>query len=210
MSPPVPILNTSAVEEFDLQLPAPSTTFPLSPPFKCTWLDCDQSKTFPRRSDLTKHMDRHTRPYACHNPSCSNVDFGDKAGLRRHENERHGVTKFSCPISSCRRHVKGFARKRNLDLHVKTCHQQGASKEASAENGFSTSSKLVEGNMGEQGQGIGSVNTPETVRRSSMESGCLQAKLLELEKEKRELELCQARVEGDILALKRALQIVSG
>ena len=44
----------------------------------------------------------------------------------------------------------------------------------------------------------------------STNSTSLQTKLQELEKEKRELALCQARVDGDFLALKRALQIISG
>ncbi|KAK0106992.1 hypothetical protein ONS95_003707 [Cadophora gregata] len=155
-------------------------------------------------------MDRHSRPYACRNSACTNVDFGDKAGLRRHENEKHGVAKFLCPVSSCRRHVKAFARKRNLDWHLKTCHQQGDSKESSVENGLSPSSNSTNGDIVVKGQEIGIVTTPETARRSSMESEDLQVKLLELEKEKRELEMGQARVEEDILALKRALQIVSG
>lgn len=158
-------------------------------------------------------MDKHTRPYACHNPACIDVDFGDKAGLRRHERERHGTVKFCCPISSCKKHVKGFARKRNLDLHVKTCHPvlagRGGLRETLAEDGFSESSKMVgDEEVGEGEEEMRSEALPESHKRSSVESTSLHVKLRELEVEKRELEICQSRVDEDILALKRVLRIV--
>lgn len=153
-------------------------------------------------------MDKHTRPYVCLNPGCIDVNFGNKAGLHCHERERHGSTKLPCPISVCRRHVKGFSRKRNLDLHIKTCHgfstEQVVSQETRIEDVFSES--LAE----EYGLGMRGDIESITGGTSNIDSISLQAKLQELEKEKKELELCQARVDGDILALKRALQIVSG
>ncbi|KAG4436020.1 hypothetical protein IFR05_008497 [Cadophora sp. M221] len=208
--------SSGSNEDKAYQDPTPTKPNLGSSTFQCTWLGCDQSKTFARRSDLTKHMDKHTRPYTCHNPTCTNVDFGDKAGLRRHERERHGVVKFCCSIPSCRRHVKGFARKRNLDLHVKTCHRvligQGGSGETVAEDGISESSKMVEEEdegEGEEEEEMSSGVGSERRECSIVESTSLQVKLQELEAEKRELEMRQSRVDEDILALKRVLQIVS-
>ena len=40
--------------------------------------------------------------------------------------------------------------------------------------------------------------------------GGLRAKLIELEREKRDLCLCQSRVDEDIQAVKRTMQLVSG
>lgn len=66
--------------------------------------------------------------------------------------------------------------------------------------------KSIEGKYGWgiEGGGIESL----TGGVSSIESTNLQTKLQGLEKEQKELELCQARVDGDIIAFKRALQIV--
>ena len=152
-------------------------------------------------------MDKHTRPYICLDPACSDVNFGDKAGLRRHEQERHSSTKFLCPIVACRRHVKGFARKRNLDLHISTCHR--ASPEQGVSIGNGNEDGIFEDIHNKDALKLGDV-VPKTGGGLSTDSTSLQTKLHELEKEKKELALCQARVDGDILALKRALHIVSG
>ena len=152
-------------------------------------------------------MDKHTRPFVCLNLACIDVNFGDKAGLHRHEQERHGSTKFLCPIAACRRHVKGFARKRNLDLHISTCHR--ASPEQGVSMGNGNEDGISEDVHGEDALKLGIIESI-TGGGFSTNSTSLQTKLQELEKEKKELALCQARVDGDFLALKRALQIISG
>jgi hypothetical protein len=67
-------------------------------------------------------MDKHTRPYKCLNTSCGGINFGNKAGLLRHEREKHGLLKNLCPISTCTRNRRGFSRKQNLNTHIKTQH----------------------------------------------------------------------------------------
>lgn len=117
------------------------------------------------------------------------------------------MIKFACPILACRRYLKGFPRKRNLNLHIKTCHQVSIDQSVSRQDEKETeSSESVEK---EDRLKIGGDIESFTCGDSNTELTRLRSKLPELEKEKKELELCQARVERDILALKRAIQIVS-
>jgi hypothetical protein len=67
-------------------------------------------------------MDKHERPYKCLEKSCHNRTFPDKGGLRRHQRSVHGKPLFVCPVTSCERHKKGFARKDNLNEHWKRVH----------------------------------------------------------------------------------------
>jgi len=92
--------------------------------FICTWPDC-QHLPFARPSDYKKHWDKHTKPYSCTESSCEGLNFGDKAGLQRHEKERHGkhgATRYFCNVETCPRRLRGFPRKKNRDVHVRTCH----------------------------------------------------------------------------------------
>jgi len=145
-------------------------------------------------------MDKHTRPYTCLDASCGGINFGDKAGLLRHEREKHGAVKYLCPISTCTRNRRGFARKRNLDAHIKTRHRSTASN--------------IEG----------VVNSPESVESQDLmdedrtvaeetrvlgDMSGLRTKLHDLETRKRELAACQAKVEEDIQAIKRTIQLVA-
>ena len=63
-----------------------------------------------------------SKPYACQVPACKHPYFGDKGGLDRHKREVHGSTTYCCPVTSCKRNIKGFARKYNLLEHQKRCH----------------------------------------------------------------------------------------
>jgi hypothetical protein len=72
-------------------------------------------------------MDKHTRPYKCLNTSCGGINFGNKAGLLRHKREQHRPLKYLCPISTCTRNRLGFARKGNIDSHIKARHGSIAS-----------------------------------------------------------------------------------
>jgi hypothetical protein len=145
-------------------------------------------------------MDKHTRPYTCLDASCGGINFGDKAGLLRHEREKHGALKYLCPISTCTRNRRGFARKRNLDAHIKTRHR-------------STSSN-VEG-IANSPESIDSQELMDEDQTVAEETGVLgdmsglRTKLHDLETRKRELAACQAKVEEDIQAIKRTIQLVA-
>jgi hypothetical protein len=145
-------------------------------------------------------MDKHTRPYTCLNASCGGINFGDKAGLLRHEREKHGVVKYLCPISTCTRNRRGFARKRNLDAHMKTRHKSTSSNI----EGIANSPESIDSQeLMDEDQTVGE----ETGILGDM-SG-LRTKLHDLETRKRELATCQAKVEEDIQAIKRTIQLVA-
>jgi hypothetical protein len=64
--------------------------------------------------------------YRCQVQNCPHPLFKDKAGLTRHIREVHQAKdihqRFTCPVKSCKRHLKGFARKYNLSDHLRRCH----------------------------------------------------------------------------------------
>jgi hypothetical protein len=143
-------------------------------------------------------MDKHTRPYTCKNPICNGINFGDRAGLQRHEREKHEAVKYFCQISACPRHRKGFARKTHLELHVGARHKSGASKSEAIFN--SVSNKKLE---------IMEEDLSETEKSGEMGRGIdgLKAKLKELETRKKLLAASQLKVEEDIGAVVRTLQL---
>jgi hypothetical protein len=80
---------------------------------------------------LSKHMDKHDRPYKCLVPGCEKLQgFTYSGGLLRHEREvhkMHGGTKKSlfCPFQDCKRSSgAGFTRKENLAEHVRRVHRR--------------------------------------------------------------------------------------
>lgn len=75
-------------------------------------------------TNFRKHESKHGKPYICHIPNCKHTRFGDKGGLDRHNREVHGSQTYYCPITSCKRHIRGFPRKYNLFEHQKRCHTQ--------------------------------------------------------------------------------------
>ncbi|KAF7508332.1 hypothetical protein GJ744_009323 [Endocarpon pusillum] len=89
---------------------------------RCSVPECLQDRKFPSESALRKHEAKHGKPYICQVPDCKHTRFGDKSGLDRHNREVHGSQTHCCPITSCNRHVRGFARKHNLSEHLKRCH----------------------------------------------------------------------------------------
>ena len=142
-------------------------------------------------------MDKHTRPYMCTNPSCNGINLSNKAGLPWHERERHGAARYFCPTLSCIRHRRGFARKRNLDAHFASRHNSTSST-VLAVSKFPESENLSEG-MEEETAEVESVSE----RRG------LNAKLRELEMRKEELTASQMKVDEDIPALKRTMELVA-
>ncbi|PMD16780.1 hypothetical protein NA56DRAFT_302231 [Hyaloscypha hepaticicola] len=159
----------------------------------------------------SKHMDKHTRPYSCQVPQCHGRDFGDKAGLQRHEKEKHGIAKFCCPVLACSRSARGFGRKRNLDLHIASKHRvqvtgagpmtdRTTNEEASM--GFASRENSE---MEESGTKI-VADLGLLVAPPGVES--LRATLRELEAKKTELAEGQAKVDAVIDSLKRTMQLV--
>jgi len=76
----------------------------------------------PVLTHFRKHEAKHSKPYICQVPNCKHTRFGDKSGLDRHNREVHGSQTHCCPITSCKRYVRGFPRKYNLAEHLKRCH----------------------------------------------------------------------------------------
>jgi hypothetical protein len=146
-------------------------------------------------------MEKHTRPYICSNAACNGADFGDKAGLQRHEKERHGPIKFFCPVASCSRHRRGFPRKWNLDSHIAARHEElgakGAKSATAVENSQSPNTEMEQPKTADEATNI--ANGTET----------LSSKLEQLEIRKKELAESQAAVDADIRAVKRAMLLMT-
>jgi len=172
---------------------------------QCTWEDCE-SKAFTRKSDLKKHLEKHTKPYHCTEPICIHLSFGDKAGLRRHETEKHGkhgAVKYFCQQETCPRHLRGFARRNHRDLHVKACHGEKGEVTAAEQvkEDDSLSPESAPASVGE-GSSFGLVGV-----KGNMEG--LVLKLREREAEKQALVLRLEQVGEDIETLQKALQLVA-
>ncbi|KAF3761169.1 hypothetical protein M406DRAFT_348455 [Cryphonectria parasitica EP155] len=140
----VPIRDSSPVllSVTNVTHPPSSRSKPISKPnrvatknrdglFECSWEDCKEAaKTFQRRCEWSKHMDKHERPYVCTVKGCEKVQgFTYSGGLLRHEREVHGKhggpkKALNCPHSSCKRNTgKGFSRTENLQEHLRRCHR---------------------------------------------------------------------------------------
>ncbi|KAI2470924.1 hypothetical protein F4781DRAFT_388826 [Annulohypoxylon bovei var. microspora] len=98
--------------------------------FCCTFPGCsEQVRTFPRKCEWGKHMDKHDRPYKCSAMECEKLaGFTYSGGLLRHEREvhnKHGGPRnpLNCPHGNCKRHEgKGFSRMENLNEHLRRVH----------------------------------------------------------------------------------------
>ncbi|KAF4459428.1 fungal specific transcription factor [Fusarium albosuccineum] len=98
--------------------------------FHCPLDDCkEEVRTFSRKCEWNKHMDKHERPYRCPAEGCENLPgFTYSGGLLRHEREVHGKhggpkNTVNCPHPNCKRHTgKGFSRQENLNEHLRRVH----------------------------------------------------------------------------------------
>ncbi|KAI1086522.1 hypothetical protein F5B19DRAFT_479006 [Rostrohypoxylon terebratum] len=98
--------------------------------YYCTFPGCTEPvKTFPRKCEWGKHMDKHDRPYKCTAAECEKLaGFTYSGGLLRHEREVHGKhggprNPLNCPHGNCKRHEgKGFSRMENLNEHLRRVH----------------------------------------------------------------------------------------
>ncbi|KAE9362548.1 hypothetical protein N431DRAFT_433712 [Stipitochalara longipes BDJ] len=178
---------------------------------KCTWTGCPEHRVFKRQCEFNKHMNKHTRPYSCQDAQCHGRDFGDKAGLQRHEKEKHGNEKFCCSVRACPRSSRGFGRKRNLELHILSRHKTQMAGVLSAIEGTTNQEQSMTSDalkiVGGEDSRMDSVGVPGLlVAPEGIES--LRVTLWELEAKKTELAQSQAKVDADIDSLKRAMQLV--
>ncbi|KAJ2903016.1 uncharacterized protein MKZ38_010522 [Zalerion maritima] len=113
-----------------LAKPERDATKNLDGKYECSWEGCtEEVKTFSRRCEYNKHMDKHDRPYKCAAPGCEKLPgFTYSGGLLRHEREVHGLyggpkNPLHCPHPNCKRHSgKGFSRQENLNEHLRRVH----------------------------------------------------------------------------------------
>jgi Zinc finger, C2H2 type len=77
----------------------------------------------------SKHMDKHDRPYKCHEPGCDKIQgFTYSGGLLRHQREVHKKNQSArqelyCPYPNCNRSTEQpFTRQENLKEHVRRRH----------------------------------------------------------------------------------------
>ncbi|KAF2436167.1 hypothetical protein EJ08DRAFT_692051 [Tothia fuscella] len=85
---------------------------------RCDRTGCE-SKTFERQHELTKHMNRHNRPFKCTKVGCRQA-FARDSDRQRHEESVHDQDeKAFCTIADCERARRGFARKDHLEQHMR-------------------------------------------------------------------------------------------
>ncbi|KAI1207290.1 uncharacterized protein F4807DRAFT_435190 [Annulohypoxylon truncatum] len=110
--------------------------------YYCAFPGCTEAvKTFPRKCEWGKHMDKHDRPYKCMAAECEKLaGFTYSGGLLRHEREVHGKhggprNPLNCPHGNCKRHEgKGFSRMENLNEHLRRVHTPNEGAAASSNN----------------------------------------------------------------------------
>ena len=86
-------------------------------------------------------MDRHERPYKCHEPECElNAGFTYSGGLLRHQREVHKMHQSTkqplfCPFPNCNRSSgNGFTRKENLEEHKRRRHLEEMSQQSQSQS----------------------------------------------------------------------------
>jgi len=163
-------------------------------------------------------MDRHERPFTCLEQSCNNRAFPDKGTLQRHQRSVHSKPKIQCPVKSCRRQTKGFARKDNLREHIKRAHPRellqinGDSQDHYHSTPASAigSKTLCDFMKNFQGADDFMEATVKVARPESVEAKALEEKLEELKAERaRRLKgLNLESLDEDIMAVERTLKLV--
>ncbi|TVY49764.1 Zinc finger protein [Lachnellula occidentalis] len=137
----------------DSDAPSPGRSRPIPKPdrevtkgqdgrFVCTWAACTEDvKSFNRKCEWSKHMDKHDRPYKCPADGCEKLPgFTYSGGLLRHQREVHNLhggprKQLNCPHPNCKRHSgKGFSRQENLNEHLRRVHTDAGQLENVADD----------------------------------------------------------------------------
>lgn len=145
-------------------------------------------------------MDKHLRPYKCPKSGCNVKDFTNAGDLKRHQREVHGTHAFICPVSSCKRHRRGFGRKDNLVQHLRRTHPAVTHIVSSPNHDV----------LRDEESAISSEDEDSSVETGGVEMGevgmdgkaWLTAKLRELEELKR---ISNMKIDRDIAAVKQLL-----
>lgn len=146
-------------------------------------------------------MDKHDRPHKCRSPGCKVQPFTNPGDLKRHQLTVHGGPRFICPCVTCKRHLRGFARKDNLIEHQKRTH-------ALEPNTFVSLSPRGEEPPDQIKEGESEDSNSEDVEltdSTAAEKRLLKAKLHELERMRANW---LVKVDGDIAAVKRTLSLI--
>jgi hypothetical protein len=165
------------------------------------------SRSFTRRCDFKKHVDRHNKPHVCKWPDCGKA-FGSFADLERHQKTVHNKQgQFLCGEPACKRSApgKGFERKEHLQAHMKRkghCPPSSSAPFSSASLHNSSTSNVVTvaeaapktalaGNRKRHFDQL-EIGNPVAVEesglsQSGLELGCLRAELSEVKRQCEEL-----------------------
>lgn len=158
-------------------------------------------------SFLSKHQDKHEKPYTCTVAECKRPRFSDKGGLDRHKREVHGPRTYRCPITSCKGHSKGFARKYNLYEHQKRCHPGPPSSSTRGRDQAPRNLVRVDSTEHDRTEGVrdeGGASSPSTMLIDDV----VGAKTGRLHEKISQLLVVRAEIDRDIEALKRAVDIL--
>jgi len=202
----------------------------------CNVLSCNYRRPFRTESDLKyvcsklqcrlliecrRHTAKHARSFACTELACTVKPFGDNAGLLRHRREVHGKQghgkpsqEYRCPNSTCKRHLRGFARRSNLVEHGRRIHETFVKDdlENSTHRQPNTPGRIVEVESAIDNAMTGSQVIIPDQRQIESENNAatlrgLQNRLDEIRKQKDE---AMQRFDGDIRALGDALDVLHG
>jgi len=165
-------------------------------------------------------MDRHERPFVCPEQSCNKRAFPNRGTLQRHQHSVHSNPHICCPVRSCRRHTKGFARKDNLREHIRRAHPKehlqinnSLQKHGNSAPDISVSNKTCQcfANDVLEGDSCSTDEAAEVARIGSLEAEVLETKLQELKAERaRRLKgLDLESLDSDIMAVERTLKLVT-
>jgi hypothetical protein len=164
-----------------------------------------------------RHMDRHERPFVCLEQSCNKRTFPDKGTLQRHQHSVHSNPHIHCPVKSCRRHTKGFARKDNLREHIKRAHPRDLlqinrdSRSHTPSTDMTIWDKTLRRSVGDdQNRDHFTQEMVNVTRVCSSEAQVLEIKLQELKAERahRLKGLNLESLDEDIMAVERTLKLV--
>ncbi|CZR61531.1 uncharacterized protein PAC_11428 [Phialocephala subalpina] len=199
---PLPGALTSPLGSFNTSdmVPNPESILPApqsgrNSTLKCPYTDCTVEHDFSSKAAL----EHNTPNIQSQIFNCKHPRFGDKPGLERHEREVHGSEDYRCPLTSCKRHSRGFNRRYNLLDHMRRCHPRAAIPDTNSQ-GVADPRSDGAGNDGEE---VSEQETAMGTEGMGLKSEKQQPR--EMLKQKR---LQRARLDGDIEALERSLAIM--